>query len=369
MHDFCKRAAGAMAAWVIAGVVGAPLSATEPTAVAGATDGVAADGVTFESDIQPLLTRLGCNAGPCHGKSRGQNGFALSLLGFDADFDYAALIRQGRGRRVSFAAPEHSLLIRKATGQVPHGGGARLEVASPHFERLCRWLARGAPRTPPDAPRLVRVVVEPVHRMLAANESFGLRVLAEYSDGRRRDVTDASAFQSNDRTIAAVSPVGEVRAGPVPGEAAVMARYMGHIAVCAITIPLPGAIPEQAYASLPRRNAVDDLVWQKLQQLGMLPSPPASDEKFHRRAWLRIIGRLPTPAETREFVADPSADKRERLVDRLLERPEYADFWANKWADLLRPNPYRVGMKAVWTLDAWLRDSFRQNKPYDQFVR
>ncbi|MBI3865032.1 MAG: DUF1553 domain-containing protein [Planctomycetia bacterium] len=327
--------------------------------------------VTFESDVQPLLTRLGCNSGACHGKSRGQNGFALSLLGFDSDFDYAALVGEARGRRVFSAAPESSLVLRKAAAQVPHGGGKRIEPGSPHFETLRKWIEAGAPRTPADAPQLVRVVAEPTTRSLAPKETFSLHVFAEYSDGTRRNVTDAAAYQSNDRTIAAVvdGADGAIQAGPVPGEAAIMARYMNHIAVCNVTIPLPGSVPPSAYEQLPRNNEIDDLVWKKLKLLGVLPSPQAGDATFHRRAFLRAIGRLPTPDETRAFLADSAADKRQRLVDRLLERPEYGDFWANKWADLLRPNPYRTGIKAVWNLDAWLRDAFRRNQPYDQFVR
>ncbi|HTI50262.1 MAG TPA: DUF1549 domain-containing protein, partial [Planctomycetaceae bacterium] len=325
--------------------------------------------MTFENDIQPLLTRFGCNAGACHGKSRGQNGFALSLLGFDSDFDYASLVHEARGRRIFAAAPESSLLLRKATGAVPHSGGKRIEPGSPHFKLLEAWIEGSAPRTPADAPQLARVTVEPATRSLAPKESFPLRVTAEYSDGSRRDVTDGSAFQSNDSTIAAVSGEGLVQAGPVPGEAAIMVRYMNHIAVSAVTIPLPGSVPEDVYEKLPRYNDIDNLVWKKLKRLGMLPSPPASEATFHRRAYLRVIGRLPTPAETRRFLTDQGPDKRQRLVDELLERPEYADFWANKWADLLRPNPFRAGMKAVWNLDAWLRESFRNNKPYDQFVR
>jgi len=349
--------------------VGGVLIASETK---GAADGAPASRVvTFESDVQPLLTRLGCNSGPCHGKSRGQNGFALSLLGFDSDFDYAALVGEARGRRVFAAAPESSLVLRKASGQVPHGGGKRLEVGGRHFQILRRWIEAGAPRTPADAPHLVRVTAEPATRSLAPQESFKLRVIAEYSDGTRRDVTDAAAYQSNDKTMAAVveREDGAIQAGPVPGEAAIMARYMNFIAVCAVTIPLPGNVPDAAYEKLTRSNDIDDLVWKKLKLLGMLPSPPASDTTFHRRAYLRAIGRLPTPEETRAFLADSSPDKRQRLVDRLLERPEYGDFWANKWADLLRPNPYRAGIKAVWNLDAWLRGAFRRNMPYDTFVR
>ena len=325
--------------------------------------------VTFERDVQPLLTRYGCNSGPCHGKSRGQNGFALSLLGFDSDFDHDSLVRQARGRRVFPAAPQESLLLQKAVGAVPHGGGVRFPAGSPPYELIARWIQAGSPRTPADAPQLLRVVVEPAARSLRTEERVALRAIAEYSDGERRDVTDGAAFQSNDRTIAAIDPQGLVQAGPVPGETAIMARYMNHIAVCTITIPLPGEVPVAAYEQLPREQRLDSLVWDKLQLLGMLPSAPASESSFHRRAYLRIIGRLPTPAETRAYLADSRADKHEALIDQLLERPEYADFWANKWTDLLRPNPYRVGMKAVRTLDSWLRDAFRQNMPYDQFVR
>jgi hypothetical protein len=292
-------------------------------------------------------------------------------LGFDSDFDYAALVGEARGRRVFPAAPETSLILRKAAAQIPHGGGKRIDPNSSHFALLRNWIEGGAPRTPSDAPKLVRVVAEPAAYSLAPNERFSLRVFAEYSDGRRRDVTDASALQSNDKAIA--NPVdgldGVIQAGPVPGEAAVMARYMNFIAVCAVTIPLPGDVPAAAYDALPRQNEIDALVWNKLKLLGLLPSPPAADATFHRRAFLRVIGRLPTPDETRSFLADNNVDKRERLIDRLLERPEYADFWANKWADLLRPNPYRAGMKAVYTIDAWLREAFRRNMPYDQFVR
>ncbi|GIS62743.1 MAG: S-layer protein [Planctomycetaceae bacterium] len=325
--------------------------------------------VTFEHDIQPLLTRFGCNSGACHGKSRGQNGFALSLLGFDSDFDYASITREGRGRRISSSAPASSLLLEKATGRLPHGGGARFAVGSKQFRLLVRWLEGGYPRTPADAPKLVRVVVEPPTKSLVAGQSTDLQVFAEYSDGSRRDVTESAAYQSNDRTIASVTDDGLVKAGPVPGETAVLARYMNNIAVCHIALPIPGNVSDDTYANLPTNNEIDQLVWKKLKVLGMLPSGVAGDSKFIRRAYLRVIGRLPKPAEVRAFLADSSSDKRSRLVDKLLQRPEYGDFWANKWADLLRPNPYRVGIKAVWTLDAYLRKSFRKNVPYDQFAR
>ena len=333
------------------------------------SDSTSADRVTFERDVVPLLTRLGCNAGACHGKSRGQNGFQLSLLGFDPAFDHSAIAKEARGRRVFPAAPEQSLLLRKATAQVPHGGGRKLEVGSPYYQALLGWVADGMPRTPADAPKLVKIAVEPGERTLAPGEGFTLRVTAAYSDGSTRDVTALAAFQSTDSTLVATDAEGRVKAGPIPGEATVSARFLGMFANSNVLIPLPGEVPPERYASLPRKNFVDDHVWAKLGKLGIVSSTRAGDATFHRRAHLDAIGRLPTPDQTREFLADPDPNKREALVDRLLARPEYADHWANKWADLLRPNPYRVGIKAVLNLDAWLRDAFRRNLPYDQFVK
>jgi hypothetical protein len=325
--------------------------------------------VTFERDVLPILGRAGCNAGACHGKARGQNGFQLSLLGFDPDFDHAMLTQESRGRRIFPAAPEHSLLLLKPSGQVPHGGGKRFEANDASYELLRRWIAAGTPRTPPDAPALERISLEPAERILTNLTEQQLVVTAHYTDGTSRDVTHLATFQSNESAIAAVGPEGRIKAGPLPGEAAVMARFMEKFAVCNVVIPLPGTVPDEVYASLPRYNFIDGHVWNKLRRLGITPSEPAGDATFLRRAFLDVIGRLPTPDEVREFLADQSADRRARLVDRLLERPEYGDCWANKWADLLRPNPYRVGIKAVYNLDAWLRESFRRNKPYDQFVR
>ena len=334
-----------------------------------AWESVAAERATFERDVVPLLTRLGCNAGACHGKARGQNGFQLSLLGFDPDFDHSAIAKEARGRRVFPAAPEQSLLLRKASAQVPHGGGRKLEVGSPNYQALLGWIADGMPRTPADAPRLVKIAVEPPERTLAPGEGFALRVSAAYSDGSTRDVTALAAFQSTDSTLVSTDPDGRVKAGPIPGEATVSARFLGMFANSSVLIPLEGEVPPERYASLPRKNFVDDHVWAKLRKLGIVPSVSTGDATFHRRAFLDAIGRLPTPEETRAFLGDPDPLKREKLVDRLLSRPEYADHWANKWADLLRPNPYRVGIKAVMNFDAWLRDAFRRNLPYDQFVK
>ena len=326
--------------------------------------------VTFEHDVQPILARFGCNAGACHGKARGQNGFQLSLLGFDPDFDFNAITQEARGRRVFPASPENSLLLRKAVGAMPHGGGRRLQGGRSALRRAAAAGSPPACRARRRTPRASSASPSSRASAILTNAS-GAATRRDRALFRQAaaDVTHLATFQSNESVIAAVEPTGCVKAGPLPGEAAIMARFMEKFAVCNVVIPLPKSVPAEVYAKLPRNNFIDGHVWDKLQQLGITPSEPCSDATFHRRAYLDVIGRLPTPDETRAFLADQAADKRAKLVDRLLERPEYADYWANKWADLLRPNPYRVGIKAMFNLDAWLRDSFRQNKPYDQFVR
>ncbi|MBX9790892.1 MAG: DUF1549 and DUF1553 domain-containing protein [Pirellulales bacterium] len=317
----------------------------------------------------PVLTAAGCNAGACHGKQRGQNGFQLSLLGFDASFDFQAIAQEARGRRVFPAAPEQSLLLRKASQSVPHGGGRRLDPVGPQYEVIRRWIAQGMPRCGANDPTLVDVVLDPPGRLLETGQEQRLTVTARYSDGSTRDVTHVTAFQSNEPAIVSVDAAGVVRAGQLAGEATIMARYMNNIATWNTAIPLEGSVDESLYARLPVANFIDPLVWDKLRQLRITPSGVCDDATFLRRAHLDVIGRLPTPDEVRAFLADTAADKRAHLIVRLLERPEYADYWANKWADLLRPNPYRVGIKATLSLDTWLRDAFRENRPYDRFVR
>jgi hypothetical protein len=325
--------------------------------------------LNFELDVMPILTAARCNQGACHGKSRGQNGFQLSLLGFDPQFDYSALVLEGRGRRVSPAAPDESLLLAKASARLPHGGGLRLPADSQHYQTLRQWIADGMPRNPPDGPTLKQIAVTPAESPLSLGETRQLRVTARYSDQSTRDVTQLCAYQSNEAAVAAVNDAGLIRAGKLPGEASIMIRYMGHIVSWNAVIPLAQRLPAERYTSLPRHNFIDDHVWRKLEQVGVLPSPPAGDSTFLRRAYLDAIGRLPTVDEARAFLADSASDKRARLVDALLARPEYADYWANHWVDLLRPNPYRVGVKATLNFDAWIRDQFRRNVPYDQFVR
>ncbi|MBA62773.1 MAG: S-layer protein [Planctomycetaceae bacterium] len=335
----------------------------------GVTDYELEGPVSFELHIQPILAARGCSTGACHGKARGQNGFQLSLLGFDSEFDFNALTREARGRRIFPASPKESLLLKKGAGHVPHGGGIRLPDASDDYETILRWIEMGAPREIEEEPVLESVQIFPADRVMVPMETQQLVVIASYSDGTKRDVTGQSAFQSNESVVVGVSEQGVIRSGPIPGEATIMARFMGAIATCRVLIPLAGDVPDQYYADLPRNNFIDSKVWDKLQLLGITASDPAVDTKIVRRLFIDIIGRLPTPEETQQYVDDVGPDKRTRLVDWLLEQPEYADHWANKWTDLLRPNPYRVGIKAVLNYDNWIREAFRENRPYDEFVR
>ena len=339
------------------------LRAEQPTALATVSS------VDFDLDVQPIFTRFGCNAGACHGKQRGQNGFQLSLLGFDADFDFDALTKESRGRRTSLTNPAQSLLLLKPIGATPHGGGRRIEPASPEFVTLQRWVAEGMPRAVVGAPKLQRVTVEPSEAIIPNNGKLPLKVTAHYSNNTTRDVTHMAQFQSNEAAIANVDTNGLVSTSTITGESAVMARYMNVIAVCTVSVPLPNEVPADVYDKLPRKSFVDDLVWKKLARLRITPSEPAADHTFLRRVYIDIIGRSPTVVETKKFLDDPSPEKRVTLINELLENPEYAEHWANKWADLLRPNPYHVGIKSVLNYDAWIRDSFHKNKPYDQFVR
>lgn len=224
------------------------------------------------------------------------------------------------------------------------------------------------PRVAAGDPEFQRIDISPAPHPLSAGQQASLTVTAHYSDGSTRDVTATSFFQSSETAVVSVAATGDLQAGELPGEATIMARYMGQIATWSTVIPRAEPIPPQQYTQLPRYNLIDDLVWSKLQDLKILPSDPIDDQKFLRRVHLDLIGRLPTADEVRGYLADTLPEKRSRLVEQLLDRPEYADYWANKWADLLRPNPYRVGIKATLSLDGWLRDAFRQNIPLDQFA-
>jgi hypothetical protein len=322
---------------------------------------------SLDNDIIPLFSRFGCNSSGCHGKAEGQNGFKLSVFGFDPTADYAALVKEDRGRRVFPAAPDASLLLAKASGAVPHGGGVRVPRNSLEYETIREWIAAGLPRGNPDDAKVTAVRVEPAERVLATHGTQQLRVMARYSDGRETDVTAHARYQSNNDGLATVSATGLVSASDLPGEAAVMASYMNAVDVFRTVVPRAGRA--EKWPDLPENNFIDGLVYKKLRKLNVLPSELCDDADFLRRAYLDVIGTLPTADEARRFLADRRPDKRARLVDDLLGRPEYADYWALKWADLLRVERQALGHKRAYGYYRWIRESLAQNKPYDQFVR
>jgi WD40 repeat protein len=353
---------------------------------------------SFLRDVLPALSKAGCNAGPCHAKTEGQNGFRLSVFSYDPKSDYHEIVTEDRGRRILPAAPEESLLIKKPTAVLPHEGGLRFEPGSDTHRLLVRWMREGMAYALTNEPALERIVAFPKERRYRKGARQRLLVQARYSDGSIRDVTRLAAFNSNDKEIATVDEHGQITIGRLTGQGVVVARYMGLVADSQILVPADRLLPGHEYAALPKHNFIDELADAHFQRLGLLPSGLCTDAEFLRRASLDAIGVLPTPDEVREFLGACEAEAEEKrgkgeketagnsplllfssapfpaparraLIDRLLARPEYADYWANKWADLLRPNPDRVGVKSVFVFDQWLRERFRQNQPYDQFVR
>jgi len=326
--------------------------------------------LNFTNDIIPILTKAGCNSGGCHGKATGQNGFKMSLLGFEPDHDYDALVNEGRGRRLFPAAPEQSLFLKKAIGQPVHGGGQRIAEDSREYLILRRWIEQGMPMGKPTDPTVDRIEVFPRERVLVGSSEQQLRVVATFTDGRAQDVTRQAEYKSQQPDILKVDPAGSVQILDRTGEGAVMVRYMGLVDVAKISVPFNKNVPASAYAEFKPKNYVDELMLKKWKKLGIAPSPRSSDEVFIRRAMLDAIGTLPTPEEITSFLADGAADKRDRLIDRILERPEYAEYWSCLWGDLLRNK--REGdeqKRGTFAFAAWIRNCFSENMPYDEFVR
>jgi hypothetical protein len=321
----------------------------------------------FTNDIVPLLTRHGCNAGGCHGKASGQNGFKLSLFGFDPAFDYNALVKEGRGRRLLPGAPDSSLLLVKASARVPHGGGRRLPAGSEDYQTLRRWIAQGTPLGDAGGPSLSRLEIVPPERVLARDGRQQLAVLAHYTDGSVRDVTRQAQYQSNETPLAAVDEDGLVRTFDLAGDAAVMARYQGQVAVFRATVPLGQTTARSP--DFPAVNYVDRLALAKWQKLGLVPSGLCTDGEFIRRVYLDLCGKLPTPDEVRAFLADTGADKRAKLIDRCLDDKDYAAYFALRWGSILRNASLAGSEQAAYAFHDWMRDMIGRNRPYDEFVR
>jgi len=325
--------------------------------------------VSFLNEIMPLLTKAGCNAGACHAKPEGQNNFKLSVFGYDPQLDFNEIVYDARGRRVFFAAPEESLLLLKATGKVTHEGGSRFNEDSETYKKVLLWLQQGAPFDGPETPRLTGIAVSPKELVLNPGGSATVKVTASFSDGSSRDVSALTVYTSNDKELVAVSDLGVLKAGNTRGEAVVVANYMGVVDVVRPVIPPAKRLSASDFKDFPVQTEPDRLVYKRLEALGLLPSALCSDAEFIRRSALDAVGRLPTAEEAASFLADPAPDKRSKWIAKILADSNYADHWAVKWGDLVRPNPSRVGVKPVYLLDLWLRDAFRRNLPYDALVR
>jgi hypothetical protein len=350
---------------VIKATVGG-VTASVPVTVEAVTNEVA---LSFTHDVLPTLTKSGCSLGGCHAKPEGQNGFKMSVFAYDPKADYHEIVFEERGRRVFPAYPEESLLLKKATLQVDHEGGQRFTPDSDEYKLIAKWIKQGMVYEHADEPVLVGVKMYPPERRYRKEANQSLLVLAQYSDGSTRDVTALAEYDSNDKEMATVNHHGQVTVGKTAGEGVIIARFMGWVDIARITVPSDRLLPDKVYADLPVNNEIDRLVYERLKKMGYAPSATCTDEEFIRRASLDSIGRLPTPDEVKEFLADKAENKRSKLVDRLLQDKGFGDHWATKWTDLVRPNPDRVGVKSVYVLDQWVRESFRNNKPYNQFVR
>jgi hypothetical protein len=321
--------------------------------------------VSFSREVEPILTKAGCNSGGCHGAALGRGGFRLSLFGFDPAFDQAQIVQSDKGRRVVPHDPERSILIAKPALVMEHGGGERLKLNGPHYNRLRQWLEDGAP--PPDAKDAVveRLEIFPPSRLMQPGEQQQLAITAVWSDGKREDVTGTAQFDALNDSVAGVTSGGLITA-KAAGETHVMVRFGGQAGIAQVTLPFARL---EKYPDVPANNFIDAKLIAKWKDLGLTPSPLCSDDEFLRRLHLDAIGTLPTPDEIRSFLADKDPNKRARAVDKVLDRPEFIDWWALKWGDLLRINRTALQEKGMWSFHNWVRAQVRDNVPVDAFVR
>ncbi len=322
--------------------------------------------VSFRREVIPILTKQGCAAGACHGSPSGKGGFRLSLRGFDADFDETTLIREALGRRVNPSGPESSLLLRKPTMEIAHGGGRKLRTTDPGYGILNRWIVQGCPVDSRKGNICRELVLTPYEKLRQwPDVQFGLRVTARFDDGSERDVTLLADFTSTDETVATVSAAGEVH-GVERGEVTIVVRYLDQLAVAPVTMLKP--VEGFTWLEPPINNQFDRLLFAKQQQLQIVPSELCTDSEFVRRLSLDVLGVLPTADEARAFLADPSPAKRATLIDQVLQRDEYAQYWALKWGDLLQVKASKLSSAGVSKFHEWLVRALRDNRPYDQFA-
>jgi hypothetical protein len=334
----------------------------------GAGPVAAAEPPSFRNHVVPILTRAGCNGGACHGALAGKGGLKLSLRGYDPDSDHFVLTRQALARRVDLTRPETSLLLTKATRTVPHGGGLRFADDSPHYAVLLDWIRAGAPGPTENEPRLERIEVTPKAALLKTKDTLRVIVTAAYSNGTTADVTRLARFGSSEELVAAVDEDGLVKVTG-HGETGITVGFGTKVALVTVTSPYPNPADPDVYRKSPRNNFVDDLILKKLELLLLPPSGACTDAEFVRRAYLDTCGVLPKPAELAAFLADKSPDRRAKLIDRLLEQPEFVDYWAYKWSDLLLVSGRKLPQPAMWAFYRAVRQAVADNRPWDRFAR
>ncbi|MEY3173520.1 MAG: hypothetical protein RLZZ436_1434 [Planctomycetota bacterium] len=325
-------------------------------------------GWSFRRHVEPVLARQGCSSGACHGALAGKGGFRLSLRGYDPERDFFSIVQQQQGRRVELLDPASSLLLTKPTMTVPHRGGLRLQSDSSGYRILAEWIAEGAPGPVADEPSLQKLEVLPERVILRKGQRQPLIVMAHYADGRIEDVTQFARFSSATEAVAGVDENGVVQVAG-SGEGAVTAWFSSRIVIAGITVPFENSIPSELYAAAPQRNLIDQHVLQQLQRLNLAPSPRCSDEVFIRRAFLDTIGTLPTADEVRSFLSSTEPTKRDQLIESLLQRPEFVDYWTYRWSDLLLLNGTELRPEAIQAWYKWIHDRVAANMPWDQFVR
>ncbi len=323
---------------------------------------------SFRNHVIPVMTKTGCNQGACHGALAGKNGFKLTLRGYDPDVDFDTLTRQSVGRRISPADPAGSLVLQKATFATPHGGGRRFKPDSLEYRVIQEWIAAGTPRPADSDATITGLDVFPPTATLTTGAEQQIVVRAKYSDGHTEDVTRWVKFNSNNEGVATVDDWGRVKMNG-HGEAAITCWYSSRVLYARLTVPYPNQIADAAYNNFPRKSFIDDLAVAKWKTLHIAPSKPADDAAFLRRAYLDAAGILPSAEEVENFLADTSANKREKLVDQLLARDEFTDYWAYKWSDLLLVSSKKLRPNAMWSFYNWIRESVAQNKPWDKFAK
>jgi hypothetical protein len=321
--------------------------------------------IHFPTQIVPLFTKYGCNGGGCHGKSGGQKGFRLSLFGYEALEDYDHLVKEARMRRLFPAAPEHSLLLKKATGELPHKGGVRIDQGAYAYRMIVEWMRQGMPYAAAEAPEVTHVSVYPKERIMQPESHQQLVVTAHYDDGTTRDITRVAEYESNDKDRASVDHHGRVTISNDSGTIAVMVRFQEFVDVFQCIIPLGAEI---THTPAPN-NFIDEFIMARLKLLGLPPSPDCDDATFIRRVTIDLAGRIPSPEESKTFLNEGDVNKRAKLIDRLLDDGAYADYFANKWNAILRNKRSKPNyIRGTYTFHAWIRDSLYANKPYNEFM-